>query len=342
MPPTIVFLLLGHTYQPLFLFYPSYYFQFPLLLFVAGYFIDIKVDLKQKIIAFFNDFKKTLFLYFLVNLFFLLVYFFFKYFGAETGREIGFYNFFIEPFVSSHQFWLISGAWLIPCLFVSRFILQFLIWNNSKPILIALLILFGALMFLILDSKENENGLKLFISKVTSCCFYLMLGHNFKINEFYLKNKITNASVILFCIVAVEQLRVVFGDLTISFPEGKINNLNTFAPIFSSIMIIIITYNFCTIIVSATNKKVFLEKITQHSSLILLFHLFSFFIFNFILLLLGKIYLGDFLNVTFRYQMQNFWLFYLGIGLILPISFSSFIIKRYPKICNHLNFDLLK
>ena len=328
----IIFIVLGHSHQPANIFYPSYYFQVPLLFFVFGYFLDIRNTFKQKMESVFNFSKHKLTAYYSFNLLLFLGFLILRYLLVINEGEISFFDFFIEPFAGGHQFWLISAIWFIPILCVSYFLVQMLIWGNKSWIGLSLFLILLVVFFISYNLKIGQSqGLYLFIIKTLLSSLYLLFGYNFKLHEQVIRKKILNPTSILLLVVIIEMLRVNFGDLSIYFVNGEIANPNTIVPIISSFLIILLSYIVCHYISFLVNHSAFLENVITYSLFISMLHLFSFILLNFSLLVLGKIYLGDLLNLTYRHEFHISWILYILLGMLLPICFGKLVTRTSQK-----------
>ena len=116
----IILIVAGHLQCDVFSFlgyFPYYSFHVMIFLFVSGYFISPKADLKKFIL---RKVRRLLIPYFIFNLIYGILSTFLNYKGIYVGQGISIYNLFIAPFLGGHQFMFNSPAWFVPALFVTE------------------------------------------------------------------------------------------------------------------------------------------------------------------------------------------------------------------------------
>ena len=115
----ILFVIGGHCGYSLIPGIQAYSFHIPLFYFIAGFFLRKNeragLFVKKKAYA-------LLLPYFVYNIFFGIVTYFLRRIGiswrGSPFETLDFHNFFIEPFLSGHQYSISCALWFVPSLFL--------------------------------------------------------------------------------------------------------------------------------------------------------------------------------------------------------------------------------
>lgn len=325
----IIFIILGHTYQPPFLFYPSQYFQFSLLFVLFGYNLEIGVQINDKIKYCLNISKRFFLIYFFFNSLFLLGSIILYKAGFNHNINVSIYDFFVEPFVSGHQFWLMGAAWFIPVIYLSTIALQLTVWKTTNYYIIFMIIIVLILNYFFLKiGLGNPTSVQLVLIKIVFCSLFLLLGFLHQKNEVQVNLLLRSKFLIPTLFIIIELIRINYGfnnDLSISISEGRVLNSNVLVPVITSILIVIIIMSTIEITKDIFKDNKIPNIISKYQTWIFFLHPSSFLVLNFILLILGKCYINDVLNIFYRYNINKYWFFYLIAGLCFPV----FVGKTY-------------
>jgi fucose 4-O-acetylase-like acetyltransferase len=326
----IIFVVIGHCYQPPYLFYPAYYFHIPLFFFISGYFFSIKTKIFEKFEWIWHKVKSQLLLYFLYNLLFALIAIFLLKFNIQTSTPLNFSNFFAEPFIYGHQHRFLAPAWFLITLFLSNVFLQVLIWKNHKLWILSLLAIFIVLnSYTLKEGLHYHKDLHLTYIKVAFGIMFMLIGKTFKIFEDKIRSIIINPITLIVLFISIDMIRVVWGknmSLDMAIVGGSVANEHVYAPVISSLLIILIIYAICHYATFIVHDNSILIKIGQHSFDIMIWHIFVFFLINLTMVLLGFSYWGE---MFVFYKSHILWPIYILNGTLLPVYTSIFIKRKF-------------
>ena len=344
----IIFVVMGHNYQPDILKLPAYTFQIALFFFVSGYFFKSQNSLKTK---FFWIKKKVLNLllpYFIYNLFyaFLTLYLFSR--GVSLGEKITFYNFFVSPFVYGHQYFLYLAAWFVPQLFLIHLSAQFLIIKDKKIYIFVLLILVLISSSLFISKYSLEQGPVLLILGRTAfgLGFYL-LGKLLNIFENRIKKYLVSPITFFLAYIIYVSLGSFFGGFNYSLAFGDFSN-SPYVTLGGTILAIIMVYIISDYIGRAVSEKSLILKIGRNTFSIMANHLLVFFLINYVFYRFSLVPPASLSNIFYNYNVERIWFIYLILGIVIPLLFSLLLknlINTLRKIKfnkNKNNFTIVK
>ena len=177
----IIFVVMGHNYQPPIFLLPAYTFQVALFFFVSGYFFKVQLNLKDKLLWLKKKAINLLGPYFIYNIFYAALTYYLITRGVNLGQKFTWHNFFIEPFVSGQSYFLYLAAWFVPQLFLTHLVAQILIWRDSKiyKFIVLGLSLLGAIIFI--DKYTPAQGAALLVlGRTAFALFFYLLGQVLK------------------------------------------------------------------------------------------------------------------------------------------------------------------
>jgi len=154
----IILIVAGHLNEGIFTFgglFPYYAFHVFIFLFVSGYFVSPRAELKAFLI---RKIRRLLLPYFVFNLLYGILSTVLNGHEIYVGQGISVYNLLIAPFLGGHQFMFNSPAWFVPALFITE-----LIYMLSMQILNIIL-------------KSIEEGKRQTITDLLLLGVYLLLG----------------------------------------------------------------------------------------------------------------------------------------------------------------------
>ena len=138
----IIYVVMGHNYQPGTFLLPAYTFQVAIFFFVSGYFFKPQSGFKNKLLWLKKKALNLLVPYFIYNIFYALLTLYLFSRGVSLGEKINIYNFFVTPFITGHQYFLYLAAWFVPQLFLIHLSAQTLINKEKKIVFFIFLFLF--------------------------------------------------------------------------------------------------------------------------------------------------------------------------------------------------------
>jgi len=321
----IIFVVLGHVYQPPSLFYPAYSFHIPLFFFISGYFFSIKTSIREKLSWSWHKTKSQLLAYFALNTFFAILYLALLKYDVITGQDITIHNFFVEPFMHAHQFWLLAPAWFLITLYLSSILLQLVLWKKNKTWILAVLALFVCInLYSLNEGLQLFKNYKLTLVKTAFGSLFMLFGLAFKQFEDKVQKTLYNPITLILIIVLIDVLRENWGNMgsiNLSISDGSVQNIHAFIPVLTSLLIIFLIYTICHLGTYLIKDNSIILSIGRGSFSIMSWHLFAFLVVDLILLIFGKTYIGDLCNVYSSYQPHKFWFFYASAGILLPLFF---------------------
>jgi fucose 4-O-acetylase-like acetyltransferase len=333
----IIYVVLGHSYQPGIIPFPAYAFHMALFFFISGYFFAPKFSIKDKFGWIRGKFLKLVVPYYILNLLFLGITIFLKVNGINLGTDLSWSGFFIRPFVDGHQYILFNPAWFIIQLFIVHLIFQIIYLSRKKiyPNILLFVFLGLALFGIFHDYPQTYTGpstLWQFLIRTSFALFFYSLGFTFFQYRVKLKKILLNPITFILSIAAYALLDSFFGPTTYELAWAKFPSDYVFTPILSSIICIIFFYNVSCAFAKLFPKDNFVYKIGQNTFAIMVFHIFIFFIINCVLYSFGLFDKSSLSIRFFRFDVQHLWFIYSGLGILVPTLMSISYKKLKEKI----------
>lgn len=328
----IIFVVMGHNYQPPIFLLPAYTFQVALFFFVSGYFFKVQLNLKDKLLWLKKKAINLLGPYFIYNIFYAALTYYLITRGVNLGQKFTWHNFFIEPFVSGQSYFLYLAAWFVPQLFLTHLVAQILIWRDSKiyKFIVLGLSLLGAIIFI--DKYTPAQGAALLVlGRTAFALFFYLLGQVLKTFATPVKNIMLRPET-FFIIYLIYVSLASFGgafNYSLAFADFA---AKAFATITGTIAAISLIYIISEYLAQNLSDNNWLLKIGQNTFSIMANHLLIFFIINYVFYKLALIPASALSNVFFHYQVEKTWFVYLILGVGLPLLFSL----SFTKIKNRI------
>lgn len=321
--------------------FPKYSYHMPLFIFISGYFYkEISEDnilnfLKIKV-------KKLVIPYFIWNLIYGIIITTLINTGfVSYGTKLSLRSFFIEPWISGHQYSLNIPSWFVLSLFlvqisyvVLRKLFSYLNLNNEY-IKMILFLSIGVLAVYLSNCGYN-TGFKLTIMKMAFFIPFFHLGYLYKCKLESI-DKI-NSFVYFLCLFIIQFVLITkYGDTSfvVAFCND-FNRANILLPFLTSITGIAFWLRVSSILERSLCKgNKIIEYVSSNTWTIMMHHMFIIFIINSIFaLLVDKIGLVGFDFQAFKnnvyyaylYKDYRFSLFYLIACISIPL-----ILKFYSK-----------
>ena len=333
----IILVVMGHKHQPQLFFYPAYSFHMALFIFASGYFY--KVLYEENLPAFFKSkLSRLLIPYFIFNAFYaVLTYLLYLNYGIKLGQLPTWKNFFLEPFVSGHQYHLYLAAWFVPYLFliqVTFLLLSRMIKKLNKNDFVHLFF-FLLLAVLGLFIAANEFNIKkapitLVSVRMAFGLFFFYLGYFFR--ERIEKLPIFKSGCLVMVLTVQAILIYFFEGIDYFLVWGDFKG-HIFLPIFATINGIYIYLFIAKALSKLLKPDDFIYKIGENSYHIMSHHLFIFFIINFIIVKAGGFDISTLGKIWFAYEVKKYWFIYVIPGVVIPtiIAIAGKKVRVYLK-----------
>ena len=316
----IIFVVMGHNYQPPWLFFPAYTFHIAFFAFISGYLFRIRHSVHEKL-----EFAKRktitqLIPYFIFNSLFFLLSYLLRNFDIKLSSDISLYTFFVAPFLSGHQNAFMIPLWFLLNLYLVNLIMQALYFTDRKIYtwLLSLVIL-GLSLFLAYQGLLHATGLKLLIVRTGFLMLFFQLGvlikrYKEKVDAFVLK-----PLMIPLLWLTVVLITNYYGNIEYSIVFGSVENPAYIVPIITTTLIIMISYSICFYISHVIHTKSLIVTIGQNTFWIMALHLFVFFIVNTLIYKMGLISKGALDQIYFQYDIERTFIFYELPAIALPV-----------------------
>jgi fucose 4-O-acetylase-like acetyltransferase len=329
----IIFVVMGHFYQLPYFFFPAYTFHMALFFFISGYLFKVKKTVREKITFIIKKIKKQLLTFFLMNLFFGFISYVLILKGINLTRGgINLHNFFIEPFISNHQFYLNIPNWFLFDLFVINIISQLILFKDSKKLkIIIFLITIPIAIFAVYKGLNKYVDFRLTAVRICYGLSFFFVGILF--NEFKkdIIRLFSSPLLIMFLWSIVVLLKTSFGEIGYAIVWGSVLNTFYYIPLITTLIIVFISYIICYYISLIIKKDSAILIIGQNTFYIMALHLSIFFLINLIFYFFDKI---DFPTLSKRYfffEREKFFLIYEIPAIVLPTVLGVFISKVKSK-----------
>ena len=318
----IIFVVMGHNYQPDILKLPAYTFQVAIFFFVSGYFFKAQNGFKNKLLWLKKKAVNLLGPYFLYNIFFAILTTYLISRGVYLGEKFTLYNFFVSPFINGHQYFLYLAAWFVPQLFLIHLVAQILIIKDKKIYFFVLFFISLIFAGLFVSRYSLEQGNVLLILGRTSygLSFYLF-GKIFNIFENKIKKYLISPLAFFLIYAAYVSLGLFFGAFNYSLVFADFLN-NQYVTLSGTAFAILIIYIISDYVGKAVSENNILLKIGRNTFSIMALHLLVFFLINYIFYKFSLISPSSLSDVFFNYKVEHIWFVYLSLGIGLPLIFS--------------------
>jgi len=320
----IVFVVLGHNYQPAYIFFPAFYFQVSIFFFISGYFFKPQTSFLGKAKLIYKKTETQLLPYLLLNLFFGIFTMWLKSLGINLGADLNFETMFIMPFSGGDQFNLYLAAWfLFNLYFINVVAALFYVKDIKKNLpLIGAAIIF-MLIFLIIGNQSSKSIWMIFLIRSAFGFGFFSLGYLFHQFEKQIQKVIIHPYSMIFLYLSVNIINVNFGNVSYTIVHGNINNQIVIVPVISSLAIILFIYAVTYYAKRAFKPDSFIYQVGQYSYAIMVWHLTVFFLINLIFYQLSLIPFSSLSQVFYKYQEQKFWLIYQIPAIVVPVLMAK-------------------
>jgi fucose 4-O-acetylase-like acetyltransferase len=331
----IILVVIGHKYQ---IFLPIYSFHMALFFFISGFFY--KPSHEQNIFHFVTSRTKSLLgVYFAYNTFFAMVtYILASQFEIHLGQLPTLENFFLEPFVSGHQYLLHNAGWFVPQLFLVQMVFIFsyigikkIVKNHFVHLAFFLILGWSGLYLaknpIAMTSPLGNIGQFLYVRSSYGLCFFYV-GYFFKnycrdVDIF--RSEWLFAAIISLALISHEWAKIRNYNVVNGFFEG-----DTFLPLVTGMLGIYLSMFFAKGIARIVKQNDCLYAIGENTFHIMSLHIFIFFLLN---VLFAQIFRFDIhqlrgiSGVFFAYDVEHYWPLYVTAGVLIP-TLAGMMFKR--------------
>lgn len=316
----IILVVMGHSHQPPYLFFPAYFFHIALFFFVSGYFFEIKQTFAEKFSYIKKKTGKQLIPYFVFNLLFAVITFLLMKKGINLGDVINFKSLVIRPFLDGHQFHLFLSAWFLLQIYCINIFAQGVFWVHTRWWSVTLWILGGiAAVFLLTKGLSHYLDWRLFIVRSSFGFLFFSLGMILRMYEPFVQKIILNNWFFIGCYTSIILLTTYLGNIKYSIVWGSVENTLVWVPLLTTFGILMLLYKISFHLTTIIKDESFLVRIGRKSFSIMIWHLFVFFLINCLLFKFGIIPKEKLSDVFFQYKITYHWMWYLIPAVLLPM-----------------------
>jgi fucose 4-O-acetylase-like acetyltransferase len=333
----ILFVVMGHNYQPASFFLPAYMFHMPLFFFISGYLFRVHVEPAAKLAFVKKKVLHQLLPYFAFNLVFCGITIFLRRYGLFINNTYSLDNLFLEPFFTGHQTPLIAPMWFLLQLFVLNIVFQTMYWSTRTIVVWAL-----SLPILVAGLYLTHKGLghplrwELLLVRTGFAAMFFQFGIIVARYKRRVSGMVSNPALIAVTWIAVSAIPAYFGNTSYSILWGSVENPNIFVPIVSSLLIVLMVYGISQIMALIVNEGSFILTIGQSSFWIMSLHLSVFFLVNAGFYMLGRIEKIRLEQVYSAYNGERTFMIYLAAGLLFPIFVSKMFHYLKESVKGHM------
>ncbi|KAF0814765.1 hypothetical protein IGB42_00820 [Andreprevotia sp. IGB-42] len=328
----IIFVLMGHSHQPAFLFYPAYAFHMGLFFFISGYFFKPPVALAEKARFIARKSRTQLLPYLALLLLFGVLTQLLRKAGLNLGAEMDMNSLVWGVFERADQFNLYLSAWFLMTLYLVNVVAAIAFGKQLGRNLVVMLVA-AALFYQLLEmGKLNYGDWHLQLIRCGFGFFFFGLGYLFRVFEAALKPLLLKPAALIGLFVLVNVLNVHFGNLSYSILLGNIGNELVWVPVLSTLAIILMIYAAAHFLAQICTEKSLLLLIGRNTFAIMIWHFFAFLLLNLLLFALGLVKFEQLSDVYFRYQPEKTWVLYLAAGLFIPIGIAKLYRRAIPAV----------
>ena len=351
----IFFVVSGHCQNGgisiLYDWFPPYAFHLALFTFCSGYFY--KSDNKSIFDYIKGKIKRLVLPYYAWNLFYAVFVVLMSYIGFKIGNKPTLYNFFIEPFLTGHQYMYNLGGWYALSLFLILSVniilrkLSLRIFKKVNEPIYFLFCLSVGFIGVYFASIGYNTGFFLLIAKFSYLFTFFALG------IFYRKvlEKYDNMSNIVYysIIFGFVLFIAAFYGMIPAYTPACCNDFKNgpFMPFITALPGIFFWLRTARLLEPFIGKNKYLNLVADHSYSIMINHFLGFMIvksLGFVITSLAGIqYMFDIYKFQtdiyyfFTGYMSNFLIIYTAAGIIVPIIISLAINHIHQKFIKLLN-----
>jgi fucose 4-O-acetylase-like acetyltransferase len=327
----IVFVVMGHRYQPEYLFFPAYTFHMALFFFISGSLATVRPGWREKLRLAGHKSRTQLLRYFQYNLFFAVVTWLLAQAGIPLGYNIPSFTsraaalqsvreFFIVPFLDGHQYHLYLAAWFILQLYLVHLVFQSLVWSPRRAwVLSTLAAAIPVTLFLLKKGLSDYTDLRMTLVRTSFAFLFYLLGYVVKTEEAALRRVLLSPATLALGFVLVNVLAINFGNVRYNIVVGDIGNQRVWVPLLTTTLIVLMVYQLAWHLAAVLSDDAFLLRLGRGTLPILIWHFTVFFAINAAFFALGLITKENLSDNWFVLDGKQTWLLYEVPALCVPL-----------------------
>ena len=232
------------------------------------------------------------------------------------GQDNTIKTFFIEPWITGHQYIFNLAAWFIPALFLTnvvyilfrKLITKCKIWNDTIILFLLLILMYVSIYF----SKNNKNVYLIPVLRTGFFLFFYHFGYYYK-TKIEGKYKFNNLVYLLILIFINLVIRKIDKNLTYDAWKMYFYSKQVIVPMIASITGILFWVKIAEILEPVLAKNKIICFIGNNTYDIMMHHLFFVFLLNTLILKLVPVLDIHEFNVS-QYKNTIYYFYYSGIG----------------------------
>lgn len=340
----MIFVVMGHRYQPEYLFFPAYTFHMALFFFIAGSLATIKVGWREKLRFVARKSRTQLLTYFQYNLFFGVVTFLLSLGGLKLGYNVPSFasgeaalgsllDFFLVPFTDGHHYHLYLAAWFVLQLYLVHVLFQLVCWRPGRlPTLLVLAAAVPVTLFLLQKGLVSYTDLRLTGVRSSFAFLFYLLGYLVKSEEKALHKVLLAPATLVIAFAAVNVIAVNFGNIRYNIVLGNINNVRVWVPVLTTALIVLMVYQLTWHLAAVLKDDAFLLTLGRSTLPILIWHFSVFFAINAVFYALGWITKENLSDNWFVLDGKRTWLLYEVPALVVPVYLDRLLDRAAARL----------
>jgi fucose 4-O-acetylase-like acetyltransferase len=327
----IVMVVMGHRYQPPYLFFPAYTFHMALFFFVSGYLASIKVGLREKGRFLAHKARSQLLFYFRWNAFFAALTFLLAVAGIRLGYAIPAVGswadvaesvraFLVVPFTDGHHYHLYAAAWFIPQLWLVHVVFQTVCFRPGRLVAgVALAAAVPVTLFLLEEGLQSYEDLRLTGVRTALAFLFFLAGHTVRLWEDRLAKVLLAPWFLVVAFAAVNVIAINFGNIRYNFVLGNVNNVRVWVPVTASLLIVLIVFQLSHHAARFLDDRSWVLVVGRSTQDILVWHFTVFLGVNVVLWALGLVPFEKLSDNWYAWEKERTWLLYEVPAIAVPI-----------------------
>ena len=325
----ILFVVMGHKFQPEYWFFEAYTFHMGFFFFISGYLFKVKNVWSEKLTFIQHKFKSQVLLYFVFNAFFFALAYGLRRFDIALTNDFSWHNFFIEPFISGHQNSFMIPSWFLLNLFLVNVIMQAAYIKSTHAFkwgLMAILTLVALIGMY--QGLKKHGGFELVLVRTAFALLFFQVGILVRTYKAQWDKWLLNLLTLLALTGIVLVMMHYFGPLKYSIVWGSIENERVYIPLISTTLIIFICYALTSYIARFIKEDNIMVLIGQNSFYIMVLHLSIFFLINVGYYWAGLMPKEELSHIYACYHVEQTYLLYEIPAFVVPTLLGLWLKKR--------------
>ena len=329
----MIFVVMGHVYQPYYAYMKTYSFHVPLLFFISGYFFRPRASQKEKKDYIVGKVRRLLVPYFIYNVIYAAItYIILQTIGVPYGEVPSISNLLITPFIHGHQYSLYAPAWFVVHLFYMHAIFQLALNQHDslrkRLTILALSFVFAvsAVAFARFVNMEAHQIWSIF-ARLAFLSFFYYLGFFVKTRITIFRPYLMNMWILAICLAISAWVMVYQHEYYFTMFPVKFFTEYAFAPFITSLVGIYTWYQISARIAPYIPYNFPLLSIGRQSFHIMANHYLVFFTLSLVFVLFNTLPLSTLKNPNYFYQRDSLWWIYVIAGLAIPTIVANFVDK---------------